>query len=97
MDELKNIDWFKKSVAPLFENYDLKYKSFEEEGDLGSLIQAEFNSEKIDGTVDFWSLGWIGIHVWDNSDQKELLNILHAPDEKEELENSFQKLKTLIL
>ncbi|WP_222984568.1 hypothetical protein [Flagellimonas meishanensis] len=97
MDVLKNIDWFKKSVAPLLKSYEVKYKSFEKEGDLGSLVQAEFNSERIDGTVDFWSLGWIGIHVWDNSNQKELLNILHAPDEKEELESSFKKLESLIL
>ncbi|WP_422861184.1 hypothetical protein [Flagellimonas sp. W118] len=97
MGELKNIEWFKKSFAPLFKNYDLKYKSFEEEGDLGSLIQVEFNSEKKDGTVDFWSLGWTGIHVWDNNNQKELLNVLHSPDEKIELESSFKKLESLIL
>ncbi len=57
MKEAKEIEWFKKELAPNLKAYELIFKFFEQE-DLGSLDQVEFNSEKVGGNIDFWGLGW---------------------------------------
>lgn len=92
MHKAKDIEWFKSTVVPRLENYEVKYKSFEK-GDFGSLSQIEFNSELMGGTIDFWSLGWLGIHLVDYKNGVELLNVLLEPDQNSEKENAFEELQ----
>jgi len=91
----KNIDWFKDNLSKKFDNYELTYK-YLEEGDFGTLNQVEFNSERIDGAIDFWSQGWIGIYAWDNKGEKELINVLSEPEEKDKAEKAFNDLLEVI-
>ena len=64
MSLVKDLYWFKIVIAPSLKNYEIKYKFFEK-GDFGSLNQVEFNSKKMGGEIDFWSEGWLGIHLVD--------------------------------
>jgi len=50
MKEVKDIEWFKKELAPHLKAYELIFKFFEQ-GDFGSLSQVEFNSEKVGGNL----------------------------------------------
>lgn len=80
MPQLKNIEWFKKEIAPNLNGYTLDYRFFAK-GDFGSLSQVTFESEKIGGNIDFWGLGWLGIFIWDFEKDETLLNILLETDE----------------
>jgi hypothetical protein len=94
-NDLKDIEWFKTTVAPKLTAYELKYKFFEE-GDFGSLNQVEFNSKKVGGNIDFWGLGWIGVFVWDYEKEEQLINLLIEPSQEEEKIAAFTKLQSLL-
>ncbi len=91
----KNIDWFKKSIAPNLEGYEILYKFFEN-GDFGSLNQVEFNSEKMGGVIDFWSTGWLGIHLIDYLKEDELLNVFFEPNQNSEKEKAWEDLQDFL-
>lgn len=55
----------------------------------------EFNSDKMDGYLDFWGLGWLGIFVWDYELEKQLL-ILLEPHQEEEKNKAFEVLRALL-
>ncbi|WP_146106079.1 hypothetical protein [Apibacter adventoris] len=96
MNDIINIEWFKKEVLPKLNGYEFEYKFFER-GDFGSLYQIEFNSEKIGGNIDFWELDWLGIFVWDNKKKEQLLNVLLEPNQKEEKEKVFKQLEEILI
>jgi hypothetical protein len=88
---MRDINWFQKEIEPCLKGYEIKYKFFEK-GDFGSLNQAEFNSKKIGGNIDFWGLGWLGIFIWNYETEEQLLNVLLEPHQKREKEEAFRKL-----
>jgi len=94
METEKNISWF-KAVASNLQGYEIKYKFFEQ-GDFGSLNQVEFNSKLKGGNIDFWSSGWIGIHLVDYAEGIELINLLLEPTEKERINDNLEKLVNLL-
>lgn len=49
------------------------------------------------GGVDFWSKGWVVIHVFDEELGDEVMNILLSPDEMDRLEAVFNQLKNVLL
>lgn len=91
----KNIQWFKDEIEPLLTNFEIKYKFFPE-GDFGALNQVEFNSAKINGVVDFWSLNWLSVFVWDCRKEEEILNVFLEPNQNLEKEAAFEKLKNIL-
>lgn len=91
-----DIEWFKANVAPKIRDYELVYKFFDD-GDFGSLNQIEFNSKKVGGNVDFWSLGWLGIFVWNYETEEEMLNVLLEPNQKQEQYESLQQLQDFFI
>lgn len=88
--------WFNKEMTSYLKGYEVKYKYFEE-GDFGSLNQVEFNSKKRGGEVDFWSTGWLRIHLVDYVNGNELMNIFLEPNQKEEKEKAFNKLSHFLI
>jgi len=95
MNEIKDIEWFKKVLTPILNNYEIKYRSYEE-GDFGSLNQVIFESPKKGGGIDFWGLGWLGIDVYDYEKNEQLLNILLEPHQELEKEKTFDNLQELL-
>lgn len=91
----KESGWFKENIMENLGGYEVIEKSFPE-GDFGSLEQIEFNSDQISGNIDFWSKGWIGVFVWNNKEEKELLNVLSEPHEEDRIKESFKKLEGFI-
>jgi hypothetical protein len=91
MTQIKDINWFKEVIAPRLEGYEIEYRYYEE-GDLGSLTQAIFNSSEKGGGVDFWGLGWLGVDIYDYKNDKQLLNILLKPDQVSEKSLIFEEL-----
>ena len=91
----KDIEWFKKEIAPIFKGYELNYRYFKE-GDFGSLNQVEFNSNKVGGNIDFWGLGWLGIFVVDYEKEREIFNILIEPHQTVEKTKALEKLQSLV-
>lgn len=89
------LDWFKNSFVQNLDKYVTEYRFFEE-GDFGSLNQVIFNSTKMGGEVEFWSSGFMRIHLWDYENDKELINILLEPSENKEKESVFTKLAELL-
>lgn len=94
MNSEKDLLWF-KSIASNLQGYEIEYKFFEE-GDFGSLNQIEFNSESKGGNIDFWSTGWVGIHLVDYIEGNELMNLLLEPTEKERINENLEKLINLL-
>ncbi|GLU51193.1 hypothetical protein Dfri01_06540 [Dyadobacter frigoris] len=92
---MKDVNWFKKEVEPGLKGYEVKYKFFEK-GDFGSLNQVEFNSESQGGEIDFWSTGWLGIHLVDYEKGEELLKGFLDPHQEKEKEQILKKLQELL-
>jgi hypothetical protein len=91
----KDILWFKETVAPKLQGYDIKYR-FYEEGDFGSLNQVLLESKKIGGQIDFWGGDWLGIYVWDYIKSEELMNVLLEPDKTLEKEKDLERMQSLL-
>lgn len=92
---VKDIEWFKKSVEPLLKGYEINYKYYDK-GDFGSLNQAEFNSKKIGGNIDFWGLGWLGVFVWSYESDEQLINVLFESDKEVEKEKALIELLQIL-
>jgi hypothetical protein len=92
---MKDFEWFKNMFASRFKGFEVEYKFFEK-GDFGSLNQVEFNSLKKGGEIDFWSSGRLSIHFVDYEKGEELLNILLMPNQDDEKDIAFQKLRELL-
>lgn len=75
--------------------FEIQYKFFEK-GDFGELNQIEFNSKEKGGEIDFWSTGWLSIHLVDYIKGDELLNIFLEPYQEIEKENALRKLQELL-
>ena len=88
---MKNINWFKENIANKLINFEINYKYFEK-GDFGELNQIEFNSIEKGGCIDFWSSGWLFIHLVDFIKGVELINILLEPQQEKEKEIAFTNL-----
>lgn len=95
MEHIKNMEWFKDVFSQKLENYDLKYKNFDN-GDFGSLEQVEFNSTQIGGNIDFWSLGYLGIFIWDYKKEEIILNTLINPDDNDKKEDALEILNSIL-
>jgi hypothetical protein len=95
MNDIKNISWFKKTIEPKLRGYEIKYKFFEK-GDFGSLNQVEFNSDAKGGVIDFWGLGWLGLHLYSYQKDEEILNVLLEPDEEIEKTKALEQLYSFI-
>lgn len=95
MEEIKNIDWFKKVIAPHLTGYEISYR-FYEEGDFGSLNQVIFNSPTKGGGIDFWGLGWIGIDLVDYETEEQLMNILLDASQQIEQSDALERLQELL-
>jgi hypothetical protein len=92
---MKDIAWFKETAEPQLKGYEIKY-SYYEKGDFGSLNQAEFNSKKIGGNVDFWGLGWLGVFVWNYETDKQLINVLVEAGKEVEKEKALMELLQIL-
>ncbi|MGJ1458016.1 hypothetical protein [Sphingobacterium multivorum] len=68
----------KEILATKLEAYEVEERNFPE-GDLGSLLQIEFNNSSKGGNIDLWSSDWFGVFLWDYVNEKELLNVLIDP------------------
>ncbi|MCA0236109.1 MAG: hypothetical protein LCH81_06980 [Bacteroidetes bacterium] len=92
---MKSVVWFKEEVEPYLKGFEIKYKFFEK-GDFGELNQVEFNSKEKGGEIDFWSTGWLGVHLVDYMKGDELLNVFLEPHQEIEKENILERLRELL-
>ncbi|MDE5701622.1 hypothetical protein [uncultured Bacteroides sp.] len=93
---MRDLDWFKKNIAPYLVDYEIQY-SFFNKGDFGSLSSITFESYKKGGYIHFWGSGWLGVDVVDYETGEEILNVLleeHSAKEQDEL---LEKLKKILL
>ncbi len=93
---MKDLEWFKKEVVPYLTDYEIQYR-FYSEGDFGTLTQANFNSKRKGGGIDFWGLGWLGVDLYDYEKDEEVLNVLLEDNEIEEQDQLLEKLKKILL
>jgi hypothetical protein len=91
----KNIAWFKENIVPLLEGYEIEY-SFFEKGDFGDLDRVEIEGNGKGVTVEFWGMGWLGLHIFDYIQDQELLNILLEPNQYSEKERAFKEMLALL-
>ena len=88
---IKDIDWFKEYLAPNFINYEINFKSFKN-GDFGDIERVEFEGKGQGGSIDFWSSGWLGIHLYHYKEDRVIMNILLEPEQNLEKEKAFEDL-----
>lgn len=81
-----NIAWFKQEIEPQLSGFSLAYRSFGEGdfGSFGSLERVDFESEALMGGFDFWSHGWLDVHVIEPVTVEERLNVFFGPDQEAE-------------
>lgn len=91
----KNIEWFKEQFLPKLEGYEIKYRSFKD-GDFGNLERAELEGNNKGITLDFWSTGWLGVHLVDYIKEEELLNAFLEPYQQEEKDKVLKRLQELL-
>ncbi len=92
----KDIIWFKNKFIPLLsQKYTIEYSSFLD-GDFGNLERVEIEGNHKGGNIDFWSLGWLNIHLVDYEKENELLNVLLEPHQEREKEEAFKKLEEFL-
>lgn len=92
----RDMSWFKNEFIPKFEKkYIIKYSSFKD-GDFGNLERAEIEGNNKGGSIDFWSWGWVNIHLVDYEKGNELLNVLLEPCQEREKEKAFKILKEFL-
>lgn len=77
-EDLKDIDWFKRQVAPLLIDYDIKCHHTLTD-DTGRYQRAAFSSDALSGHIDFWDMGHLHICVWESIKEQELMNIILEP------------------
>ncbi|MDR2039449.1 MAG: hypothetical protein LBQ60_16120 [Bacteroidales bacterium] len=88
--------WFKNEFIPLLsQEYKIEYSVFQD-GDFGNLERFEIEGNNKGGNIDFWSLGWLNIHLVDYESGNELLNILLEPHQEREKEEAFKKLEEFL-
>lgn len=87
----RDIVWFKEAVLPLLKNYNVLYSSFKD-GDFGDLERIELEGENKGATIEFWSAGWIGIHIYDYKLNNTIFNVLFEPKETVDMNRAFNEL-----
>ena len=92
---LINIEWFKKELLPLLQGYKTEWHSFKD-GDFGDLERVELEGYNKGVTIDFWSSGWLGIHVYDYKTEDTIFNTLLEPQQVLEKDNAFKELQHLL-
>lgn len=90
---MKTLEWFRTEITPRLLDYKLEYRSYKN-GDFGDLEQVIIKSEKKEGSIDFWSLGWLGLELYDYEKDEHLVNILLEPEE--ECKEIFEKFLALL-
>lgn len=80
-------------MLPTLSGCKAEYHSFKQ-GDFGDLERVELEGNKKGATVDFWSSGWLGVHLYDYAKDSELLNILLEPEQNLEKEKAFFELQS---
>ena len=90
------LEFFKSKIEPNLKGFEIKYKYFEQ-GDFGSLVQIEFNNELRGGEIDFWSTGWLSIHLVDYIKGEAQINIFLSPNEKSEQEKMLLLLRDSLI
>ncbi len=93
MKDRYNHVWFKETFKDLLKHYTLREKKFGK-GDFGNLHRIEFISNAIMGQVDFCDTGVIDLDVWDDVNEKVLLNLLVFPEDDKKI--VFEKLKKVL-
>lgn len=91
----KDIDWFKKYMAPSLEGMKFEY-SFFENGDFGNLHRVEIEGGGKGGNLDFWEKDWIEIHLYDYNEDKELIHALLEPTQLKERDDLLEKFESLL-
>lgn len=90
-----NSRWFKQNLEKLFTKYKLTYRYFPE-GDLGSLDEVAFESEKVGGAINYWGKGYLGIFIYDYRKEIEIMNVLLSSEQNLEKEKFIKKMLTLL-
>ncbi len=95
MEEDINIEWFKKNMLPALTGYKVSYRFFKK-GDFGDDERVEFEGKNKGGSIDFWSTGWLGMHLYHYKEEQELINVLLEPSENLRKLKSIETLKKLL-
>ena len=93
---MNNFEYFNQYIKnKIPSEVGLKYSN-DTNGLFGSLQRVEFESQTRIGGVDFWSSGWINMHLVDTVKGNELINILLEPNKKEKVYDAFDHMLELI-
>ena len=92
--------YFKENIVPKIEKYySITFSTFIEENiiGLGNLDRFEIEGDSFLGGVEFWSRGWLGIHLINLTSDDEIFNILISPDQNIKKIEMLKKLEDILL
>ena len=90
-----DIKWFKQELKHLFKQYEIEYRHFPE-GDFGELQEVVFENKFKVGAIQFWSMDYLVIQLFDYQNQEMLINIIFEPNQDAQKEKGLQNLVSLI-
>ncbi|MCC8465029.1 MULTISPECIES: hypothetical protein [Photorhabdus] len=91
-----NIHDFDKNIKPLLRNYSFEY-SFFVDGEFGNLERIEFDGCGKLGTIDIWSKGWLSIDIYDCILDRQVMNVIYSPEEKQSCKTGVEVFLRILL
>ena len=85
------LDYFDRHVKPRLAGCSFEYAQFTD-GQFGDLDRIEILSDAMVAGVDIWTLGWLGIDVFDIRADEPVMTLLWSPDETIDLPACFSRL-----
>lgn len=92
----RDIEWLKNNLIPSsLGEYKFSFRYFED-GEFGALSEFQFESSGFTGVINFWTLGWLEIFIWDVQKEEIVLNVLLAPGEEKETNAAWEKFDNIL-
>ena len=94
------MEYFRENILPKIENhYVITFSIFSEKEiiGLGDLERVEIEGSNLLGGVEFWSLGWMSIHLVNMENDQEILNTLISADEDNRKIEELYKLEEILI
>lgn len=85
-----DIHYFKENIEPKLKGFNVTYSYFPK-GDFGELNRVYVEGKNKMGGIDFWSMGWMDVDIYDLSLDRQVMNLLLAPNDTETQEKTVEK------
>lgn len=90
-----NMSWFKENLLTSLNGCEFELSTFSN-GDFGDLQRVEIQGFNKLGTIEFWSLGWVGVDLVDCVSGAQEMNVLLSPDQRDLVDGELRRFAALM-